>query len=140
MRPTHKLADGSLVFPGGYEPEDLTLLPDGFWEAHDLAEAKARKWTAVKQWRSEILDGGFDVAGIGRFDSALESRVALLGANMGDVWTLADNSQRAFGAGEVAEVLAAMRVHERTVHARSQEIRRMIDSAETIEDVNQISF
>jgi hypothetical protein len=41
MNPTHRvIATGDLVFPSGYDPADRRL-PDGYFEAAELAEAKA---------------------------------------------------------------------------------------------------
>ena len=44
------LPTGQIVFPQGYEPEELEALPDTYWVEHDMAEAiRAIKAEAERQ-------------------------------------------------------------------------------------------
>ncbi len=61
-RPTHLHVDGSRVFPAGYDPADLTPLPDGYWEAIDMASARAAALIRIDEQAERIrlryLTGG----------------------------------------------------------------------------------
>lgn len=50
-RPTHRLADGSMVFAAGLSDEDLSQASLIDWSVLDLEAARARKWAEVKTER-----------------------------------------------------------------------------------------
>ena len=54
-----------------------TYVPE---KAIDLQTAKDRKWAEIKLYRDAAESAGFDVEGIGRFDSDSDSRARIIGA------------------------------------------------------------
>ena len=50
--------------------------------ADDLGTAKAVKWAEIKAIRDQLECGGFDLAGVGRFDSDEESRNKIIDASL----------------------------------------------------------
>lgn len=137
-RPTHLLGD-TAVFPQGYEPEDLTLIPEGYWKARDLADAKLAKWAEIKRERAAAIAGGVHVQGIGTFDSDPDSRNNVRDGEPGE-WTLADNSVVTLDAEQLADAQASFRQHLAACHTRGRELRAAIEAAKTIKALEALSF
>jgi hypothetical protein len=54
-RPTHRLkADGSLVYPDGYDPAAIEALPANYYAAGDLADMEARLLAEVDRKREKL--------------------------------------------------------------------------------------
>jgi len=120
--------------------------------ADDVDTAKARKWAQIKAERDALESGGFDMPGLGRFDSNAESRARIVGAAMAAKiaqdaaqpysirWTLADNTTVELGAEGVIAVGFALLAHTDGIHQRSRQIYAQIQTAQTAEQVAGISW
>lgn len=65
-RPTHRLkADGSLVFPQGYAPGDIEVLPAGYYDASDLVAVEAGLLAEIDR-RREALRSAVMTQGVGQ--------------------------------------------------------------------------
>ncbi|WP_291585750.1 DUF4376 domain-containing protein [Comamonas sp. UBA7528] len=120
--------------------------------ADDIDTAKARKWAQIKAERDALESGGFDMSGLGRFDSNAESRARIVGAAMAAKiaqdagqpysirWTLADNATVDLGAEDMIAVGFALLAHTDGIHQRSRQIYAQIQTAQTAEEVAGISW
>lgn len=120
--------------------------------ADDLETARARKWAQIKGLRDSLESGGFEVPGLGRFDSNAESRARIVGAAMAAKiaqdsgqaysirWTLADNTTVDLGAADVIAVGFALLAHTDGIHQRSRQVYDLIQAAETAEQVADIGW
>lgn len=118
----------------------------------DLENARARKWTEIKTERDALESGGFDLAGVGRFDSDTESRARIVGAAMAAKiardagqayairWTLADNTTVELDADGVIDVGFALLAHTDGIHQRSRAMYALIHAAQSAEQVAGISW
>lgn len=118
----------------------------------DLENARARKWTEIKAERDALESGGFDLAGVGRFDSDAESRARIVGAAMAAKiardagqayairWTLADNTTVELDADGVIDVGFALLAHTDGIHQRSRAFYAAIQAAETTDAVEAIRW
>ncbi|MDR0261009.1 MAG: DUF4376 domain-containing protein [Comamonas sp.] len=118
----------------------------------DLENAQARKWTEIKAERDALESGGFDLAGVGRFDSDAESRARIVGAAMAAKitrdagqtyairWTLADNTTVELDADGVIDVGFALLAHTDGIHQRSRALYAQIQAAETTDAVEAIRW
>ncbi len=116
----------------------------------DLDVAKARKWEEIKAKRQQVETGGFDAAGLGRFDSDSESREKIIGAVTGAHiaqvagqpfsidWTLADNTPVTLGAGQMILVGLTLLAHIDQTHQKSRGLYAEIQAAETVEAVSAV--
>lgn len=147
-RPTHILADGSAVYPEGYDPADIKPLPKGYWTKRDLAEAKGIKWQQTKKLRAKKIAAGVHVTGIGVFQSDTSSRAAISEAaffaasdpDFEDSFTLDDNAVVTLSAGEMVAVGKEIRAHVSSCHARARDIRGQIDGAATMAALEAIDI
>lgn len=131
-------------FSGGtYTPKEVVSTLD---------DAKAAKWSEIKAERDRLEGGGFDLAGVGRFDSDAESRARIVGAAMaGKIardaaqpysinWTLADNTTVTLDADGVINVGFALLSHVDGIHQRSRALYAQIQAAQTAEVVAAIRW
>ena len=121
-----------------------TYVPE---KAVDLQTAKDRKWAEIKLYRDAAESAGFDVEGIGRFDSDSDSRARIIGATSAAkiatdqnapitfTWTLADNSVKELSSEEMIKVGFVLLQHLDSVHQKGRQIREAIDSAESVDVV-----
>ena len=117
-----------------------------------LDEAKAVKWAQIKTDRIRAEDAGFTVEGLGTFQSDNDSRQKITGAALAAKiakddgqpyqvnWTLADNSVIPLNADQMIEVGQALLVHLDEVHQRSLQLYTLVQSAETVEEVEAINW
>ncbi|NIF85357.1 DUF4376 domain-containing protein [Comamonas sp. Tr-654] len=120
--------------------------------ADDIGTAKAVKWAEIKAIRDQLECGGFDLAGVGRFDSDAESRARIVGASMAAKiardagqpyainWTLADNTTVELDADAVINVGFALLAHVDSIHQRSRALYAEIQAAEDAQAVASISW
>ena len=120
--------------------------------ADDIGTAKAVKWAEIKAIRDQLECGGFELAGVGRFDSDAESRARIVGASMaakiardagqtyGINWTLADNTTVELDADAVINVGFALLAHVDGIHQRSRALYAEIQAAEDAQAVAAISW
>lgn len=120
--------------------------------ADDIGTAKAVKWAEIKAIRDQLECGGFDLAGVGRFDSDAESRARIVGASMAAKiardagqpyaisWTLADNRTVEFDADAMINVGFALLAHVDGIHQRSRAVYAQIQAAEDAQAVEAISW
>ncbi|MDQ7989008.1 MAG: DUF4376 domain-containing protein [Candidatus Dactylopiibacterium sp.] len=117
----------------------------------DLAQAQARAWERVKAGRNAAEVGGFDVPGIGRFDSDAISQQRIVGAIVAAhmprpveqgawviVWTLADNTAIELDAEQMIDVGNRLAAHVDATHQRGRFLRERIASVEVVEQANLI--
>ena len=138
------LIAASEKFEGGaYVPLD---------EVTSLETAKALKWEQIKAQRTALEEGGFDIAGVGRFDSNKESQSKILGASLSAKiasdsgqpyevnWTLTDNTVALLDAAAMIDVGFKLLAHLDAAHQRSRALYTEIQAAETVEAVNAITW
>ena len=130
-------------FGGTFAPQEVVT---------SLDTAKAVKWAEIKAIRDQLECGGFDLAGVGRFDSDAESRARIVGASMAAKiardadqpyainWTLADNSTVELDADEVINVGFALLAHVDGIHQHSRSLYAEIQAAKDAQAVASISW
>lgn len=153
---THYLKDGELIAYTAEETERLLHpVPGHVWEpgtgwvdGRTLEEARAECWARIKAGREAAEFGGFEWAG-GRFDSDLTSQMQIIGATqlatiVGEgfsiTWTRADNSTVDLTAEEAKALGVALGMHVNSVHAKGRMLRDLADEAETISELDSISW
>ena len=139
----------------------LAAQPDGLFAGatyvadaavDDIETARARKWADIKAERDRLECGGFDMPGIGRFDSDADSRARIVGAvtaakiakdasqPFNVEWTLADNTAVMLDADQVISVGFAMLTHITSTHEKSRNLRSAIVAAEDAESLDAITW
>jgi len=130
-------------FGGTFAPEEVVTTLD---------TAKAVKWAEIKAIRDQLECGGFDLGGVGRFDSDEESRNKIIGASLAAkiardagqpyaiAWTLADNKVARLDADEIIGAGFAMLAHLNEIHQRSRALYVEIQAAEDAETVVSIAW
>ena len=139
----------------------LAAQPDGLFAGatyvadaavDDIETARARKWAEIKSARDAQECGGFDMPGIGRFDSDADSRARIVGAvtaakiaqDAGQpysiTWTLADNSTADLDAAGIIAVGFALLAHIDAIHQRSRALREQIDAAQDSQVISAICW
>jgi hypothetical protein len=127
--------DSNGLFSGG------AYVPMVAAEDISLEALKARKWSEVKARRAQLESAGFDVPGVGRFDSDAESRSRIVGAVLAgkiamdagsayDIdWTLADGSTAHLGAAAMIGVGASLLQHLDGIHQHARALHALIEAA-----------
>ena len=147
--------------PIGSLERALAAQPDGLFAGatyvadaavDDIETARARKWADIKAERDRLECGGFDMPGIGRFDSDADSRARIVGAvtaakiakdegqPFNVEWTLADNTTVMLNAEQVISVGFAMLTHTTSTHEKGRVLRAQIDAAEDVDSLNAITW
>ena len=102
--------------------------------------------------RDRLENGGFDMPGIGRFDSDADSRARIVGAvtaakiakdasqPFNVEWTLADNTTVMLDADQVISVGFAMLTHSTSTHEKGRNLRSAIVAAEDAESLDAITW
>lgn len=138
------VAQAQGLFAGG------TYVPEAADD--DLDAARVRKWAQIKAERDRLESGGFDVQGLGHFDSDAESRARIVGAvtaakiaqDAGQpyaiAWTLADNTTVDLDAAATIAVGFALLAHVNAIHQRSRALRLAIDAAPDAQAVAAIHW
>ena len=161
---TEKVAASSAILTSG-DPfgdlEELLIAPGGFLAGGvrapneyvaSLDEMKDYKWQAMKLLRAQDESSGFDVPGVGRFDSNEYSQNKIIGSVvaaqlsvLNDVeflidWTLADDSIATLDAQGMIGVGLALLAHINQVHAKGRIVRSRIESATSFAEVNSVTW
>ncbi len=130
-------------FGGSFVPEEVVSTLD---------TAKAVKWAEIKAVRDQLECGGFDLAGVGRFDSDAESRARIVGASMAAKiardagqpyainWNLADNRTVELDADAMINVGFALLAHVDGIHQCSRALYAEIQAAVDALTVASISW
>lgn len=147
--------------PIGSLERALAAQPDGLFAGatyvadaavDDIETARACKWAEIKGERDRLENGGFDVPGVGRFDSDADSRARIVGAvtaakiaqDAGQPfsveWTLADNTTAMLNAEQVISVGFAMLTHTTSTHEKGRVLRAQIAAAEDVDSLNAITW
>ena len=147
--------------PVGSLERALAAQPDGLFAGatyvadaavDDIETARARKWADIKAERDRLECGGFDMPGIGRFDSDADSRARIVGAvtaakiakdadqPFNVEWTLADNTAVMLDADQVISVGFAMLTHSTSTHEKGRNLRSAIVAAEDAESLDAITW
>ena len=147
--------------PIGSLERALAAQPDGLFAGatyvadaavDDIETARACKWAEIKGERDRLENGGFDVPGVGRFDSDADSRARIVGAvtaakiakdegqPFSVEWTLADNTAVMLDADQVIAVGFAMLTHITSTHEKGRVLRAQIEAAQTAEEVEAITW
>lgn len=147
--------------PVGSLERALAAQPDGLFAGatyvadaavDDIETARACKWAEIKGERDRLENGGFDVPGVGRFDSDADSRARVVGAvtaakiaqDAGQpysiTWTLADNSPAEMDAQTTIDVGLALLAHIDAIHQRSRALREQIDAAQDSQVISAICW
>lgn len=142
--PTHKLADGTRVFPEGYDPADLTEITDGDL----LGDAKAVAYAQVKSLREQHKDGGIMIPGIGPIETDPDSRTningavqmaTILGASFSIDWRCADNTVATLDAAGMIQMGLLVGQHVAACQYRKNELDAAINAATTLAELEVIN-
>ena len=161
MYPSLDKAEDAHLLWQEYPELPLAAQPDGLFAGatymadaavDDIETARARKWADIKAERDRLECGGFDMPGIGRFDSDADSRARIVGAvtaakiaqDAGQpytiAWTLADNSTADLDAAGIIAVGFALLAHIDAIHQRSRALREQIDAAQDSQVISAICW
>ncbi len=144
MTPTHKLADGSWVFPDGYDPADLTPLI----EMDFLEPAKRATLERVKALREKAKDGGI-VTSWGPLETDPDSRTningavqmaTILGPQFSIVWRMRDNSEVTLNAAQMIQLGLLVGQHVSACQYRKNELDAAIAAAATAAELEAIDL
>lgn len=120
--------------------------------ASDIDTLRAMKWAEIKAIRDQLECAGFDLAGVGRFDSDEESRNKIIGTSLAAkiasdaaqpyaiAWTLADNTVAQLDADGIIGAGFAMLAHLNAIHQRSRALYAQIQAAEDAQAVASITW
>ena len=116
-------------------------------DMRSLEEAKAAKWSEIKQARSQAEYAGFTWDG-SVFDSDVTSQqritgavtLAQMNAEFSIGWTLKNNTVRTLNAAEMKEVGVALGLHVTTQFAHAQDLRPQLDAAQNPEAVGALRW
>lgn len=131
----------------GNENETFDWSTKTWQDMRDLEQHKAAKWIEIKQARDAAEYGGFDVPGVGRFDSDAVSVGKITGAvTLAQLapeaytvdWTLADNSVVTLDAAGMAGVGIALGQHVAAVHATGRLLREQIEGSNSVRFVRRV--
>lgn len=118
----------------------------------ELEEAKAIRWWQLRMQRDAGINGGFELPGVGVFDSDLNSRTLLTGAVLlaqmaaaagqpySVDWTLKDNAVVTLDASDVIAAGIALGNHVAAWHEAGRVARAAIEAAESVEAVNAVDL
>lgn len=147
-----RLVDGALVDTGqpAMPPEPWLVWSTtaiAWVDPRDLQQIKDAKWQEIKAARTDQEYGGFVWDG-SPFDSDALSQQRIIGASQWASlnsaftieWTLADNTVRTLNAQEMQAVGAALGTHVEQAFNKGRDIRALIDSAQTIAEVEAIHW
>lgn len=119
---------------GEAEEIDVAPLP--------LPLAKAALWDLAKNKRDSVIDAGYTVPGVGRFDTDQVARFNIVGAVIGAIlantqgqqfstpWKLADNTLITLDGPGMIGVGVAVLNYVKAAHSRSQAIGAAIQAAQ----------
>lgn len=127
---------------------DLMEYPETRTFDQIFLEAKLAKWAEIKASRSDEelkpiwFDGGYfdaDLFSQQRISGAVQ--LALLSGDEFQIeWTLADNSSRVLSKAELIGLGVALGSRTAQIFQYSQTLREQIELAQSVEDVEQISW
>lgn len=117
----------------------------------ELESARARRHTDVKRWRSEVIYtnlstpyGVFQCNPDFRQDLTnsilLAKELIILDQPVAFAWTLLDNSVVTLGMQDLVTIGLILGQRVQTAHARARELRTLIDSYTTVEQVNALTW
>lgn len=107
-----------------------------------LDKLKEIKWQEIKQLRDTFEFSSFMFDGR-RYDCDQISATRIMGATLAQqpvTWKTADNEVVQLSVQDVQGLYGALAIHVNTAHARSRAAREALDSATTIEQINQVQF
>lgn len=117
-----------------------------------LDALKAHKWAEVKAHRQAAEHGGFEVAGLGVYDSDPVSQTKIIGAALAAQmaiakaepfslgWTRADESIVTLNAAQMIAVGMALMAHVDQVHQVGRSLRDLIAAANDEQDLAAIAW
>ena len=120
----------------------------GYAPKQPLEELKSQQKEEINQARDSAEQGGFEYKGK-MFDSDQVScqRISIAAqamANASDdatiTWTCQDNTTVDLNKTQLAELVAALAAWSNTCHQRATELKAQIDAAQTVEEVEKITW
>lgn len=130
------------LFPGGQILEELD----------SLDSEKKKKTAAINSMRDGHLRGGYEIDGMGTFETDERSIQNILGAVQMAVicqmttqpfaidWRLADNSTASLQAAQMIAVGAALVSYVSAVYQRSWELKALVAACQSQEDLEQVQL
>jgi hypothetical protein len=122
------------------------------WEdPRTLRELRAERWQEVKRQREADEFGSFvwdgsrfdaDPVSIQRIQGAAQMALMSIGAGLARTfeWTLYDDSSRTLTAHEMVQVGLALGSHIDDQHRKARQLRRRIEAATTIGELDSITW
>lgn len=115
----------------------------------DLAEVKAAHKEKINSWRDAAEQGGFEFLGkvfdsdpiacTRMMGSAITAQAALAARKSFSIeWTCKDNSTIELSAEQLINLTVALAEHSSRCHAKALELKSLVDSALTVEEVEAI--
>tara|TARA_R110000772_G_scaffold66607_3_gene148251 strand:- start:388 stop:993 length:606 start_codon:yes stop_codon:yes gene_type:complete len=118
----------------------------GLW-AFDISLAKAEKWRAIKEKRTEQEFSNFDWGGYSvQCDEVSQRRLqgavqmAAISPSIIIDWTMEDNSVVSLTAPQVIEMGTALGLHVTATHERGRMLRQLINDATTETQLDLINW
>ena len=108
-----------------------------------LEDAKAAKWVEIRNARDAEERGGFTHPDYGRVDTDMESIIRMsrsAQAGLNTIWTFADNTEIEVTAPILYAILDAITAWADALHAKGRVLREAINRAETLEEVEAITW
>lgn len=151
-RPTHMLADGSAVYPDGYDPADLSPLPEGYWEALDFATAKAAAFARVSaSFYAVLAQGCASPKGWVDCDDKAQSRVTSAVSLMRETtdlgmapppvsWTMYDKAAMPHTLTELVMLGIAIGMRTQVLFAAKQQMEAVIGAATSVAELDAIDI
>lgn len=117
----------------------------------DLAMVKKTHKEKINSWRDSVEQGGFMYLGkvfdsdpiscTRMMGSAITAQTALGRSKSFSIsWTCQDNSQIVLDAAQLIGLTVALAEHSSRCHARALELKSLVDSALTVEEVSAITW
>lgn len=111
-------------------------------DTRDITLVRQEKWNQIKMDRNRAEFGGFTYEDM-KFDSDQIAQGRMLAAYMFNQtvsWTLANDEVVLLSVEQIQAVALAMAQHVQSVHEKARLARELINSAETIAEVEAVRF
>lgn len=127
-------------------PVMLNKITNTWEDLRNLSQLKQLKWEEIKRKRTELENVGVTWNGL-VFDSDEKSQLYLSNAillaqntNSKIPWILKNNTAVELTADQLIEVRTAISAYLNSLYNTSQSLRNMINSANSMEELNQINW
>lgn len=131
-----------------YEERDSKIYETYLERKNLIDEIKTSKYFEINQARDKMEQGGFEYLGK-IFDSDQISCIRMMGARDAlalapegttIVWTCQDNSNINLNYNQLVELVMTLANWSNTCHQKASELKKQVEKAESIEEINNIKW